>query len=454
MDGGCSEGSRGPETVRVCDDVPIIGEADVCVLGGSCTGVFAAVRAARLGARVALVEKQGHFGGVVAVTCTWHSLLDAAHERPIIAGLTQETIERLQARDAVRSIQDNPSRGYEFRPGELKVVLDELVVESGVVPHLHTCFTRPLVEDGKLTGVVVEDKTGRGIIRAKQFIDATGDGDLCARLGLPTYRYDAILPPTTCAFIDRWPASDAPNIGAMVRRHGAERGLEPGFVWGAMLPGTDVHMLAGTRVPDVDCSTAADLTRAEIEGRRQVRAIVQLLRERRPELRAALLDFPSTIGVRDTRHVRCRYQLQGDDVLAGRRFPDAIANGSYRVDIHHQDKPGITLMYLDGRTVYSQPGLPAQEGRWREPTDTDPTLYQVPLRCLVPGGYDNLLLAGRMLDADRTAFGAVRVQVNTNQMGEAAGVAACQALSAGVPVAEVDAETVRRELARGGSIIL
>ncbi len=454
MDGDCSEEGGGAEVVRVCDDVPVIGEADVCVLGGSCTGVFAAVRAARLGARVTLVEKQGHFGGVVAVTCTWHSLLDAAHERPIIAGLTRETVERLQARDAVRSISDSPSKGYEFRPGELKVVLDELVTESGVVPHLHTLFTAPLVEDGELTGVVVEDKTGRGIIRAKQFVDATGDGDLCARLGLPTYRYDAILPPTTCAFIARWPASHAPNVGATVRRHGGPYGLEAGFVWGAMLPGTDVYMLAGTRVPDADCSVADELTRAEMEGRRQVRAIMQLLRERYPKFRAALLDFPATIGIRDTRHVRCGYQLRGEDVLNGRRFPDAIANGSYRVDIHHQDKPGITLMYLDGRTVYSQPGLPAQEGRWREPTETDPTFYQVPLRSLVPGGHDNLLLAGRMLDADRTAFGAVRVQVNTNQMGEAAGVAAVQALSAGVPVAEVDAETIRSELTRGGSIML
>jgi len=297
---------------------------------------------------------------------------------------------------------------------------------------------------------VVEDKSGRGIIRAKMFVDATGDGDLCARLGLPRYRYDALLPPTTCAFIDGWHRPEGFDLGKEMRR----RGLDPGFIWGALLPGTDVYMLAATRVQGVDCSVADELTRAEIEGRRQVRVIMDLLRERRPDLKAALHDFPSTIGIRDTRHIRCLYSLRGEDVLGGRRFPDAIANGSYRVDIHHQDSPGITLMYLDGRTVHSRPGLPAEEGRWREPTATDPTFYQVPLRSLVPGGYDNLILAGRMLDADRTAFGAVRVQVNTNQMGEAAGVAAVTALSVGVPIASVDADAVRKELARGGSIVL
>ena len=197
-----------------------------------------------------------------------------------------------------------------------------------------------------------------------------------------------------------------------------------------------------------------DLTRAEIEGRRQVAAIMDLLHKERPELQAVLHDFPAGIGVRDTRHIKCQYQLSGADVLEGRRFPDAIANGSYRVDIHHQDKPGITFMHLDGRTVYLQPGLPAQWSRWREPATTDPTFYQVPLRSLIPGTYDNLLLAGRMLDADKTAFSAVRVMVNANQMGEAAGVAAYLALSDSVPVQHVDADAVRRELARGGSIVI
>ena len=311
-----------------------------------------------------------------------------------------------------------------------------------------------MVERGKLTAVVVDGKSGRGAIRAKYFVDATGDGDLCARLGLDQYSYPAPLPPTTAAFLANWREMQGLDLGAEIRKHGREFNLEEGFVWGSLMPGTDVYMLAGTRVNKVNCADARDLTRAEIEGRRQVRAILDLLRRYHPERKLALHDFPATIGIRDTRHIRCRYQLTGEDVLSGRRFEDAIANGSYRVDIHHQDKPGITLKYLDGTQTYSRPGYPPERGRWRPETDGDPAFYQVPLRSLIPGRYGNLILAGRMLDADLTAFSAVRVMVNTNQMGEAAGVAAYLALDANSGIPEVPAARVRQTLARGGSIML
>jgi hypothetical protein len=148
--------------------------------------------------------------------------------------------------------------------------------------------------------------------------------------------------------------------------------------------------------------------------------------------------------------------LTGDDVLFGRRFDDAIANGSYRVDIHRSDGPGITMRYLDGtERIISERGLPPKVGRWREPLPAgDPTFYQIPLRCLVQQRVPNLVLAGRMLDADKTAFSAVRVMVNMNQTGEAAGVACALAIRNDCSVADVDPQGVRRALAEGGSIVL
>jgi hypothetical protein len=140
--------------------------------------------------------------------------------------------------------------------------------------------------------------------------------------------------------------------------------------------------------------------------------------------------------------------------LHGKRFDDAIANGSYRVDIHHQDKPGITLRYLDGTQTYNRPGLPDERTRWREETSENPTFYQVPLRSLIPEGpFDNVIVAGRMFDADEIAHGAVRVMVNMNQTGEAAGVAAFLALNSGKAIAQLDAQNVRATLTSGGSII-
>ena len=100
------------------------------------------------------------------------------------------------------------------------------------------------------------------------------------------------------------------------------------------------------------------------------------------------------------------------------------------------------------------PGQPAQEGRWRPEQDDWPTFYQVPYRCLVPRGATNVLAAGRLIDADRGAYGAIRVMVNCNQTGEAAGVAASLALDSGCSVAEVDTGALRRTLAKLGAAVV
>ena len=433
--------------------LPVIDEADICVLGGSCTGVFAAVRAARLGARVIVVERQNAFGGVAtrALVNVWHSFLDAEFKNRIIAGLSQEVIERLARRNAVLEYKRSPSTGFRFNSQELMMELDELVLESGVRPYLHTLFSEPVTDgEGRLEGVVVDNKSGRGVIRAKYFIDATGDGDLCHRLGLPSYTHELMQPPTMCAHIEEY---DAKEINRIIREHGEEFGIPSGFVWGGPLPGTKTFMLAARRVSGVDCSDAVQLTRAEMEGRRQVRAIMDMMRKYAGR-ELGLNGLPSCIGVRETRHFRCLHRLRVEDMLSGKRYDDAVANGRYRLDIHHQGKPGLTFRYLDGTEVYMRPGYPKQTGRWRPETGENPVFYQVPLRSLIPGRYDNLILAGRMLDTEMAAFSGVRVMVNMNQLGEAAGVASWLALDGSTSIARVDPGAVRKTLEKGGSIIL
>ena len=437
-------------------ELPVIHEADVCVLGGSCTGLFAAVRAARLGASVAIVERAGCFGGVATISLVnvWHSKFDTAYRQQIFGGLTVETMSRLKQRGAVTERDESPAWHWAFVPGELMCELDELVVEHGITPFLHTPFAAPYVESGELRAVIVETPSGRAAIRARMFIDATGDGTLCHRLGLPTYVHEHLQPATTCAIFGGWDSVRGTDLNALRIQYGEEFGLPEGFVWGATLPGSDAYMLAGTRVYHADCSDATALTGAEMEGRRQVRAFMDLVRAKVPDQRLSLLGLPARIGIRETRHVRSQYQLTGDDVLYGRRFDDAIANGSYRVDIHHQARPGITFRHLDGTEVYARPGYPNEHGRWREETAENPTFYQIPYRCLVPGGCDNLLVAGRMIDADVQAHAAIRVMVNMNQTGEAAGVAAVLAMRSGKAVGALDPEAVRRTLAEGGSLVL
>jgi hypothetical protein len=445
-------------------ETPIVHKCDICVVGGSCTGVFAAVRAARLGASVALVENSGFFGGVATAGLVniWHSIYDTVGELKIIGGLTVEVVERLCKRDAVALYEPpNESKYAVLNSAELMVELDELIRGHPTIrPFLHTRFVTPIAEQGRMTAALVEDKSGRRAIQARYFIDATGDGDVIARLDLPFTRQNDLQPPTTCAHVSGLDTVAAANPGFELSRavHDPQypNALKQGFLWHSEVVGLpDARMIAGTRVHNADCSDADQLTRAEMEGRRQARAIRDIVHDHYAGGEAvSLIALSSTIGIRETRHATCLHRLTEREVLDGVRFPDAIANGSYRVDVHHSEKAGLTFRYLDGTERYVVPGQPAVLGRWREVRETDPTFYQIPYRSLVPQGTRNVLVAGRLVDADRGAYGAIRVMVNCNQTGEAAGVACALALQGNLDVADVDPGQLRSTLTEGGSLVL
>jgi hypothetical protein len=286
------------------------------------------------------------------------------------------------------------------------------------------------------------------------FIDATGDADLAARLGCETYFANHLQPATACARFSGWGTLNETNVGALIREHGPAYGLPPTFSWGNYVPNSDVYMLAATRIHGINPANADDLTHGEIEGRRQVRAITDILRAHAPGCRLSLEALPSRLGLRESRHICSPYQLTGDDVLSGRAFDDTIAQGSYRVDVHHQDKPGITLRYLDGTEEFHQPGVASTRSRWRSETPVNPTFYQIPYRTLLPlTGPANVIVAGRMLDVDPIAHAAVRVMVNMNQTGEAAGVAAVLALESNQPLRDLNVSTLRAKLIAGGSAL-
>lgn len=442
--------------------VPVVYECDVCVVGGSCTGVFAAVRAADLGASVALIENHGFFGGVATagLVSIWHSLADTTGSQRIIGGLTAEMIERLQRRGAAVLDAGRPLAYATLNTAELAIELDDLVrSRPRIRPFLHSRFVAAIGAAGRLSALIVEDKTGRRAISARYVIDATGDGDVLARSGLPTRRLGDLQPPTACALIHGIDAVARRQpgfaLGAAVCDPSRPQALPRGCVWSAAVTGVPgLTMVAGTRVDHADCSDADQLTQAEMAARRQVRAMRDILREHPGGEAVALAALPATIGVRETRHAECLHTLTEAEVLEGVRFPDAIANGSYRVDIHHSDRPGLTFRYLDGREVYSVPGQPSVAGRWREHRLEDPTFYQIPYRSLVPRGAVNVLTAGRLVDADRGAYGAIRVMVTCNQTGEAAGVAAALALRQDAPVSAVGAAALRQALADAGAVIL
>jgi len=444
-------------------DIPVCHTCDLCVIGGSTTGVFAAIAAARLGASVAIVESLGMFGGTAtaSLVTVWHSRMNTTYERNIIGGLPIELMDRLSQRDALIEHPADSSRQYVFSPAEMAIELDEMIVEAGVRPFLHTRFVAPGLDDaGNLVAAIIEDKTGRRAIRVRYFIDASGDADLAYRLGCETYTRAALQPPTTCAMLLGLGKVREQNPGFDLRRVVFDpqfaEALRPGFLWTAVQPGIhDLHMMAGTRIHGADLSDADQRTQAEMRGRAQVRRVLDILQKHVPGGdQVTLAALPARIGIRETRHVRCQHQLTEQEVLTGNRFDDAIANGSYRVDVHYADGDGLVFRYLDGTEVVSLANGDEIRRRWRAPQDADPTFYQIPYRSLVPQGARNLLVAGRCLDADEGAFGGVRVMINTAQTGQAAGVAAWLALRNGISVADVDASTLRQTLSDQGALII
>ena len=443
-------------------DIPVINDVDIVVLGGSCTGVFAAVRAARLGARVAIVEQLGAFGGTATAgfVCIWHALTDTTYNKQIISGMTEEMLERLKKVPnglRIRSRKEDKWRAphysnYILNTEEMKIELDRLVIESGVTPYLHTRYSAPYVEDGELRAVIVENRSGRFAIRAKYFIDATADGFLAADVGVESYYHDDFQPATTGARVAGWEKLTKPNDILRTDENRIRIGGRAG--WDIAVPGTK-NISNWCKAQFIgDCSDADILTAAEIDGRRQVREMMNILREQDPFGRdLSLVALSSMIGIRETRQIRCSYQITGEDICYGKHFDDAIGYCAYPVDVHIPQMP-TTFRYLDGWEKHSTPTGEVEEVRWRTDDGPYPTYWEIPLRSILPEKIPNLMICGRCIDADKDAHGALRVMISLNQTGEAAGVACYEALTSDKPLQKIDYSSFRRKMKDGGPIVL
>lgn len=428
---------------------PCAGEFDVVVAGGSCTGVFAAIRAAQRGRSVALIEMSGGFGG----TCTqglvpvWHTLYSTDGQTKIIQGLTEEILDEMARRGEARMYPPgNEGVGALFNIGALQMILlRRILAEKNITVFLHTRIAGATCDrKGHVASVTVADKSGLRVIRGRFFIDATGDADVCRFAGFPVWRLPKhqMQAHTVCAILSGTQQVKAQypefSYGELLNPR-YETGLSHRFGWDMPIigaPGLTFH--AYTRICDCDPSIPEDLTRAEMEGQDQLRRIVDAANRHFPlpdGQRISLVSVASHVGLRESCHIQSLYRLTANDLLTGRHFHDVIAKGSYRVDIHEGD--GISFRYLDGREQKMVKTASGQStwisGRWRPESAQSPTWYEIPYRCMVPREAENVLAPGRALDCERDAFGGCRVMVNCNQMGEAAGIAAARAVAEKIP---------------------
>lgn len=445
--------------ITICEpskNIEIVEQTDVCVVGGSCTGVFAAVRAARLGAKVCIIEKGNCFGGVATngFVNGWTSFKDSDNEEQIVAGLSLEVLEEMKKRDAIFENAPDDICAYRMNTEDLKLTLDKLVLAEGISVYLHTMYCNVITMQDQIEAIIIENKDGRKAIEAKFVIDATGDGDIARDLELKMFRNHNVQPPSACfKFFGDF---ENLNISQLIDAHKDEFDLPEDWGWNGMIPGMpQLRFMAQTHVFDLDCSKAAELTCAELEGRRKIKAVIDIFKKYSPNNATfSPAAICPQIGIRDTVHYETNYKLIGEELISGKKHKDAIGYGTYPIDIHNADCPGITFKYLNGKEVFEPDYVTAPIVRkWHDKIDY-PRYYDIPFKVLVQDKYKNYIPVGRMINADESAFGAIRVMVNLNQLAEAAGVAAYLSIQNNQSISEIDTQMLRKMLKYGGSIIL
>ncbi len=408
-------------------DTPVRHETDVLVVGGGSAGVAAAVAAARAGARAMLVERTGSLGGLASGGLILLLLtLDDGRGRQVVGGICQEVVERLAARGAAyfpaasewgRSDPELVAREQRFglvwgRPPhavryavacdceEMKFALAELACEAGVELLLHAWACDPWREDGRVAGVLVESKAGRFAIRARSVIDASGDGDVFARLGC-AHEQERVLPWQWFVLGGVDDADAAALRGRGFRTVGEGRVLMP---WGATAKISRA----------IDATSPEDLTYAELECRRRVMAELDRLRKEDPAFaRAHLCRVADPLGITESRRLLGRRVLTREE--EGRIFPDGVA--------------------LTGHwTMYG-------------------ALYSIPYDCLLAREAPNLLAAGRCISVDHRVHHATKEIPACFATGEAAGVAAALSLHKGCDPAQLDVAALRAHLLGVGAIL-
>lgn len=472
---------------------------DILVIGGDTSGSIAAIAAARGGARTCLVEATAHSGG----TC--HALANVtpfhnSRGEPVVAGLAQELVTRIGQQGGAREGGHLPNPtgiGGSFTPLDpeiMRSVLFEMADEAGVALWTGTTLIEPVLEGNHARGARVLNKSGTHDIAAKIVIDATGDADFAVRAGVP-YTQDVPEAALNATLLFHVAGVDSDAFIADVKRH-PERivlladpylrevrsqrvetisarfasiydtlyiylsNLVRDYIsradwahwqisgtdkaqWGRLKPfgarfsimphgaRKDIVTINATSIT-FDATDAAALSRAQVEGMRQVHLAMEILRRYVPGFHASFLHtvLPA-VSIRASRRVVGEYQLTREDCERGQRFADAIARGAYPMSVQSPVDPSVRqhLFVRDGGED------------------------DIPYRCLVPKGIEQLLIAGRCVSATREASGSTRMGAQCMAYGHAAGVAAALCVSAEASPRLLDIDRLRAELHAHGAIV-
>jgi glycine/D-amino acid oxidase-like deaminating enzyme len=432
--------------------VPVLAESDVLVCGAGCAGIAAAVAAARHGCSVTLLERWPTVGGMAtnALVNGWHR---SDRETMVIYGLVEESAQRAAKHGWIRRDRQFP-RAHEthwFEPEGMRIVWQRMLEEAGVKTLCHLAAGDPVLENGRIRGVLADTKRGRRALLAKIVIDATGDGDVAAKAGVPFEfgrESDRLVQGMTLIFalrgIDEAAVRATPHarvnevIDRMVELR--KQGRMPPFNEGNMR-GTFTYWGASNHIPWNVCPVAGnpldeeELSRLNAVAHEYVVQYLDFFRANMPGMAGAEIEQTGfALGVRESRRILGLTLLTREMVLGAAKQPDAVGHGVWMVDIH--DPKG------SGHTTFSDPG---EHNKLRAGTS-----YHIPLRMCLNRQLPNLAVVGRCASSTHEAHSSIRVQTHCMVMGQGVGTAAAMALDSDKKMAQVDVAALQRKLRADG----
>lgn len=439
------------KTFSLQRDITVLKECDVAVIGGGPAGIGAAVSAARQNLRVLVVEKRGFLGGNITASyvenCNYF-IRNTPFESEGLYREIEEGCYRQYGNDNLRSYNT-----YAFSSEYLKLYLDQLFQKEGIEVLFHSFVNEVVVDEGNISAIVVQTKQGPQAVVAKQYIDATGDGDVAFASGVGFDQgrdTDHLCQPGTVSL--RLSGADVSallgeedgllEIGRQfkIAYRSGETGLackRQDLPLGRLTGGGVISYVNYSCAYGLDPTDVEDLSRGEVECRSYVWDIYDYLKRTHPALKdIEIASIAPEIGFRDSRRIHGHYRLTIEDMEANRHFDDVVAVFPRFYDMLAPDA------FMDGDGSVEGAGY---KGHIYE-TVKDERTFSVPYRSLLPQGVNNLLVAGRCISCDHVAQSGIRAISLCMMTGQGAGVGAALAVEGAVEPAQVDIAELQKRL--------
>ena len=407
---------------------------DVIVVGGGAAGCGAALRAARDGASVLLIEASGALGGMASGGMVPEFCPYTDGEKIIHQGIAEEILFKM------KEVNGDPKDKLDYCTIDaewMKYFLDGMLSEAGVSILFFSTVCAAEREGEHITGVTVSNKSGLTHYRANAFVDATGDADLCAFLGCAFDLGDEdgrTQMPTLCFMMSGVNDENKP-IEAMVR------GVLPKIIADADFPRIDNDFFCAMRmacgvwgcnaghVRQVAPLDRMSISAGMIEGRKKAREYLSALKKYMPNefKNAHIVATAPLLGIRETRRIKGEYTITAEDYRMRRSFEDEIGRNSYAIDLH------------DVKHFYK--GENANEGYGKYGRGDS---HGIPLRSLIPVGTDNLFVGGRSISCERAVQSSLRIIPVCFVTGEAAGAAAAVCAKSGIKSTNVCISDIKK----------